>query len=141
MAKHSVQIDDDILFKQIVDYCKINNLKIGAFITEMIKKQFAIEQYGDIPFGEFNDLENINEIKPILPDGFKTPEPIEAKVVSIPYELKTKEKTLTNVNTNMSTYTEKEAPKEYYSILTIEDVNKSVEKIQEATKKTKKRRL
>lgn len=141
MAKHSVQIDDDILFKQIVDYCKINNLKIGAFITEMIKKQFAIEQYGDIPFGEFNDLENINEIKPILPDGFKTPEPIETKAVSIPYELKTKEKTLTNVNTNMSKYTEKEAPKEYYSILTIEDVNKAVEKIQEVTKKPKKRRL
>jgi hypothetical protein len=141
MAKHNIQIDDSILYKQIIDYCKINNLKIGAFVTDMLKKQFAIEQYGDIPFGNFNDSEPINEIKPVLTEDYKTPESIETKAVYIPCELKTKEKTLTNVNANMSTYTEKEAPKEYYSILTKEDINKAVEIIEENTKKPKKRRL
>lgn len=135
MAKHNIQIDDDILYKQIIEYCKINNLKIGAFVTEMLKKQFAIEQYGDIPFGNFN------EIKPVLPEDYKTSELIETKTVFIPYELKTKETTITNVNTDISKYTEKETPKGYYSEITIEDVNKAVEVIEKHTAKPKKRRL
>ena len=141
MAKHNIQIDDDILYKQIIEYCKINNLKIGAFVTDMLKKQFAIEQYGDIPFGNFNDLEPINEIKPVLSEDYKTPEPIETKAVFIPYELKTKETIITNVNTDTSKYTEKKTPKKYYSEITIEDVNKAVEIIEKHTAKPKKRRL
>ena len=141
MAKHNIQIDDDILYRQIIEYCKINNLKIGAFVTDMLKKQFAIEQYGDIPFGNFNDLEPINEIKPVLSEDYKTPEPIETKAVFIPYELKTKETIITNVNTDTSKYTEKETPKKYYSEITIEDVNKAVEIIEKHTAKPKKRRL
>ena len=141
MAKHNIQIDDDILYKQIIEYCKINNLKIGAFVTDMLKKQFAIEQYGDIPFGNFNDLKPINEIKPVLSEDYKTPEPIETKAVFIPYELKTKETIITNVNTDTSKYTKKEAPKEYYSEITFKDVNKAVEVIEKHTAKPKKRRL
>ena len=31
MAKHSIQIDDDKLFEEIVAYCKLNNLQIKMF--------------------------------------------------------------------------------------------------------------
>lgn len=55
MAKHSIQIDDDKLYKDIVSYCKVNGLKIGTFCTDMLKKQFAIEQYGDVPFDDFTN--------------------------------------------------------------------------------------
>lgn len=129
MGKHNIQIDDDILYKQIIEYCKINNLKIGAFVTEMLKKQFAIEQYGDIPFGNFN------EIKPVLPEGYKTPESI-----SIPYISEASSEVITSQLIDEK-YQKKEAAKEYYSEITIEDVNKAVEVIEKHTAKPKKRRL
>ena len=89
----------------------------------------------------FNDLEPIDEIKPVLTEDYKIPEPIETKTVSIPYEIKTKETIITNVNTDTSKYTEKETPKGYYSEITIEDINKAVEVIEKNTAKPKKRRL
>ena len=52
MAKHSVQIDDDKLFEDIVSYCKLNKISIKMFCTDMLRKQFLIEKFGDIPFGE-----------------------------------------------------------------------------------------
>ena len=51
MAKHSIQIDDDKLFEEIVAYCKLNNLQIKMFCTDMLRKQFLLEKFGDIPFG------------------------------------------------------------------------------------------
>ena len=51
MAKHSIQIDDDKLFEEIVSYCKLNKLSIKMFCTDMIRKQFLIEKFGDVPFG------------------------------------------------------------------------------------------
>ena len=50
MSKHSIVITDDNLFYNITEYCRLNELKIGQFVTDMLKKQFAIEQYGDVPF-------------------------------------------------------------------------------------------
>ena len=55
MAKHSVQIDDDKLFEDIVSYCKLNKISIKMFCTDMLRKQFLIEKFGDIPFGNFQD--------------------------------------------------------------------------------------
>ena len=52
MAKHSIQIDDDKLFEDIVSYCKLNKISIKMFCTDMLRKQFLIEKFGDIPFGE-----------------------------------------------------------------------------------------
>ena len=46
----NIQIDDNDLYRKISDYCKINDLKISKFVTEMLRRQFMIEQYGDTPF-------------------------------------------------------------------------------------------
>ena len=50
MGKHSVQITDDNFYNELCEYCKINGLKISSFVTDLLKKQFLIEQYGDTPF-------------------------------------------------------------------------------------------
>ena len=51
MTKHSIQIDDDKLFEEIVSYCKLNKISIKMFCTDMLRKQLLIEKFGDIPFG------------------------------------------------------------------------------------------
>lgn len=48
MGVHTIQITDDKLYDTIVSYCKENRLKIGAFCTEMLRKQVMNEMYGDI---------------------------------------------------------------------------------------------
>lgn len=48
MGVHTLQITDDKLYDTIVSYCKENKLKIGAFCTEMLRKQVMDEMYGDI---------------------------------------------------------------------------------------------
>lgn len=104
MGKHSVQITDDNFYNELCEYCKINGLKISSFVTDLLKKQFLIEQYGDIPFGK------MEEIKPILIPEFKTPE-----VVKIP--LSTIEMANTEPITNgpiKEEYMSKEVPKEFY---------------------------
>lgn len=79
MGKHtkSVQITDDKLYNEICNYCKINGLKIGSFITDMLRKQFIIEQYGDTPFGD------IGPIKPVLIPEFETPEAVRTPLSTI----------------------------------------------------------
>jgi hypothetical protein len=103
MGKHSVQIDDSILYNKIVEYCKFNGLKIGAFITEMIRKQFMIEQYGDIPFG------NINEVKPILSSEYEKPEPIKP-TLPIDYETPEPVETVLDIS-------KKEVPNKFYGTI------------------------
>ena len=60
MAKHSIQITDSKLYESIVEYCKENGLKVSSLCTDMLRKQFLIEKFGDIPFGE---LYNADEDK------------------------------------------------------------------------------
>ena len=55
MAKHSIQITDIKLYESIVEYCKENGLKVSFLCTDMLRKQFLIEKFGDIPFGNFQD--------------------------------------------------------------------------------------
>ena len=55
MAKHSIQITDSKLYESIVEYCKENGLKVSFLCTDMLRKQFLIEKFGDIPFGNFQD--------------------------------------------------------------------------------------
>ena len=63
MGKHSIQINDDKLFDEIVAYCKANNLTISFFCTDMLRKQFLMERYGDIPFGNFHNSEPLQSEK------------------------------------------------------------------------------
>lgn len=52
MAKfHSIQINDEKLYMAIYEYCRMNGKKINEVCTDMLKRQFMLEQYGDIPFG------------------------------------------------------------------------------------------
>ena len=60
----NVLIDDEVLYREISEYCKLNGLKINKFITNMLRKQFTIEQFGDTPFG---DIVNDNPLLPISP--------------------------------------------------------------------------
>ena len=55
MAKHSIQITDSKLYESIVEYCKENGLKVSFLCTNMLRKQFLIEKFGDIPFGNVQD--------------------------------------------------------------------------------------
>ena len=49
------------LEKEIKAYCKLNNLKFTVFVNDMIRKQFSIEKYGDIPFGKIINPLNKND--------------------------------------------------------------------------------
>lgn len=65
----NVLIDDEALYREISEYCKLNGLKINKFITNMLRKQFTIEQFGDTPFGDtpFGDIVNDSPLLPISP--------------------------------------------------------------------------
>lgn len=124
MSKHIITITNDELYNGIVEYCKLNNLKINKFICEMLEKQFAIEQYGDVPFGNFSQKNDI-----------KTE---SHSIVSIPYVIENKEELV--IKTENEKY-KNEIPKEYYSEIKIENINNTLEVINEKTKIPKKRRL
>ena len=108
MGKHSVQIDDTELYNNIVEYCKLNGLKIGNFITELVRKQFMIEQYGDIPFGNLQDE----------PPKINPPKKEENETVYIPHIIETHNETIGDNNFKEKYKTE--APKEYYTEIKIE---------------------
>lgn len=40
---------NDKLYKQIKDYCLINELDIVEYVNELLKKEFMIDKYGDKP--------------------------------------------------------------------------------------------
>lgn len=66
---------DTKLYSEIKDYCKINNLKIGEYINNLLQKAFIEDKYGKTPFD--NKEENV-----LLP--LKENVPNEAIVEKIP---------------------------------------------------------
>lgn len=46
--KRSISIDEK-LYQDIKSYCEINNLKVLDTIENMLREQFTIEKYGEIP--------------------------------------------------------------------------------------------
>jgi len=48
---HTVQINEK-LYNNILEYCKLNNLKIKDYINEILGKCFLAEKYGDTPFAK-----------------------------------------------------------------------------------------
>lgn len=171
MAKHSIQIDDDKLFEEIVAYCKLNNLQIKMFCTDMLRKQFLIEKFGDIPFGtlyENTDDKNITtafikhtddgtdyektlmiEVQKDLDGENKTIEVVDIRKSTKQPNTEVvwapyeieMETTSANTVTVSPKYTQKEVPNKFYGELTIESINKAAEEIQKQTSKPKKRRL
>jgi hypothetical protein len=148
----NVQIDDDNLHRKISDYCKINNLKISKFITEMLRKQFMIEQYGDTPFTTYETtIINNNPVSSLTVDvtiekpnedesveivkNVKTNDEItHPSVVWTPYTIEDKTTLITNEDGNLNKkYIETRVPSDFYSEIKTESETK--------VQKPKKRRL
>lgn len=52
------------LYKQIKDYCSINNLPIGEYINDLLQKAFMVDKYGDKP--SVLNVSKKKEEKPIV---------------------------------------------------------------------------
>lgn len=128
---NTVQIEDK-LYNDIKEYCKLNKLKIGSFINEILKKNFLIEKYGDTPFTNFSE-KMVENIEPI-------PEPIQDVIDNHFYEILDDNKEI-KVPDELKQEFVKNIEKELIQpepINTVEDVVKTNEPI---VNKPKKRRL
>lgn len=151
MAKHNIQITDSKLYESIVEYCKENGLKVSFLCTDMLRKQFLIEKFGDIPFGDFQDSS-------VPYDDKSATSSVDTSMVFVPWvpvdcTLTVEERqklSLEGENNNTiispskeidDKYTQKKVPDKFYSEITIESVNKTTEETQKHTEKPKKRRL
>lgn len=131
MKKHTVQIDSK-LYNEIKEYCKLNELKIGSFINEILKKSFLVEKYGETPFSNFEEkiLENIEPI----------PEPIQDVIDNHFFEMLDNDKEIKVPNELKPEFVEN-IEKELVQpepLYTVENVVKTNE---EVINKPKKRRL
>ena len=156
MAKHSIQITDSKLYESIVEYCKENGLKVSFLCTDMLRKQFLIEKFGDIPFGNFQDSSAPYDDKSVTSS-------VDTPMVVVPWvpvdctltveerqKLSAEERqklSLEGEDNSIITspiegrYTQKEIPNKFYSEITIDSANKASEETQKHTEKPKKRRL
>lgn len=161
MAKHSIQITDSKLYESIVEYCKENGLKVSFLCTDMLRKQFLIEKFGDIPFGNFQDSSVPYDDKSVTSsvigplntngDAIVVVETIDKNSDETAEEKQKLSLESENNNNVIITspldkeiegrYTQKEIPNKFYSEITIESVNKAAEETQKHTEKPKKRRL
>ena len=149
MAKHSIQITDSKLYESIVEYCKENGLKVSFLCTDMLRKQFLIEKFGDIPFGNFQDSSAPYDDKSVT-SSVDTPMVVVPWVpVDCTLTVEERQKLSLEDEDNNSIitspiegrYTQKEIPNKFYSEITIDSANKASEETQKHTEKPKKRRL
>ena len=161
MAKHSIQITDNKLYESIVEYCKENGLKVSFLCTDMLRKQFLIEKFGDIPFGNFQDSSLSYDDKSVTSsvigplntngDAIVVVETIDKNSDETAEEKQKLSLESENNNNVIITspldkeiegrYTQKEIPNKFYSEITIDSANKASEETQKHTEKPKKRRL
>ena len=161
MAKHSIQITDSKLYESIVEYCKENGLKVSFLCTDMLRKQFLIEKFGDIPFGNFQDSSVPYDDKSVTSsvigplntngDAIVVVETIDKNSDETAEEKQKLSLESENNNNVIITspldkeiegrYTQKEIPNKFYSEITIDSANKTSEETQKHTEKPKKRRL
>lgn len=148
----NIQIDDNDLYRKISDYCKINGLKISKFVTEMLRKQFMIEQYGDTPFMTYettiinnspvssltvdvtiekpNEDELIEIVKTVKTNGGIT----HPSIVSVPYTIEENTPLITNGDGDLNKkYINTRVPSDFYGEIKTETESK--------VQKPKKRRL
>ena len=148
----NIQIDDNDLYRKISDYCKINDLKISKFVTEMLRKQFMIEQYGDTPFTTYettvinnnpvssltvdvtiekSDKDELIEIvKTIKTNGGIT----HPSIVAVPYTIEENTPLITNGDGDLNKkYINTRVPSDFYGEIKTESESKA--------QKPKKRRL
>ena len=85
----SVNVDDK-LYEDIKQYCKLNGLKIGNFINEILEKSFLVEKYGSMPpfFKHNPDTEPVPvDVKTALESG-QTVEEFRERYLSEPEPVK-----------------------------------------------------
>ena len=140
MAKHSVQITDSKLYESIVEYCKENGLKVSFLCTDMLRKQFLIEKFGDFPFGNFQGNSVSYDDKSVTSSVIG---PLNTSGDAIVLEEENNNVIISPPLTQEieGRYTQKEVPDKFYSEITIDSVNKAAEETQKHTEKPKKRRL
>ena len=148
----SVQINDSKLYDQIVEYCKINGLKVSNLITEMVRKQFMIEKYGDTPFTTYettiinnnpvssltvdvtiekpNEDESVEIVKIVKTNGGIT----HPSIVTVPYTIEENIPLITNGDGDLNKkYINTKVPSDFYGEIKTESESK--------VQKPKKRRL
>lgn len=148
----NIQIDDNDLYRKISDYCKINDLKISKFVTEMLRRQFMIEQYGDTPFTTYETTvinnnpissltvnvtienpdkdESIEIVKNVKTNGGIT----HPSIVSVPYIIEENTPLITNGDGDLNKkYINTRVPSDFYGEIKTESESKA--------QKPKKRRL
>ena len=148
MAKHSIQITDSKLYESIVEYCKENGLKVSFLCTDMLRKQFLIEKFGDIPFGNFQDSSAPYDDKSVT-SSVDTPMvvvpwiPVDSTLTAEERQKLSLEGEDNSIITSPieGRYIQKEVPNKFYSEITIDSANKASEETQKHTEKPKKRRL
>jgi hypothetical protein len=143
MAKHSIQIDDDKLFEEIVSYCKLNKISIKMFCTDMLRKQFLIEKFGDIPFGTlYSEDEDKITTAAIVKKEDNDGDYERSTVIEIQTDKDVENKTNEVIDIRKSLkQSSAEVEPSFYNEIQIEDVNRAAEVIQKQTEKPKKRRL
>ena len=40
---------EDKLYREIKEYCRLNKLTIGAFVNDLLRKNFMVEKYDEMP--------------------------------------------------------------------------------------------
>lgn len=63
MAKKSIQIEE-ALHSEVVEFCKLNGVKLGDFCAAAIKNWLQLEKFGDAPFFVRPSVEKEDE-KPV----------------------------------------------------------------------------
>lgn len=111
MEGHTILLEDK-LYKEITQYCKANDLKIGKFCNDLLKKSFATEKYGDIPFGEIKKEEILNLPTDTVDEKFIELPQDEPIVAEIPVENIIEEPSRRNEEENVANVTVEETPKE-----------------------------
>lgn len=148
----NIQIDDNDLYRKISDYCKINDLKISKFVTEMLRRQFMIEQYGDTPFTTYETtVINNNPVSSLTVDvtieksdkdelieivkTVKTNSGItHPSIVTVPYTIEENTPLITNGDGDLNKkYINTRVPSDFYGEIKTESESKA--------QKPKKRRL
>lgn len=143
MARHSITITDEILYNDIVEYCKLNNEKINNFCQRVLKEQLLVEKYGNIPFG---NVTHAFESPPVVPIDANAKDVIQPQInhwveentktindriikqiveppidtVQMPYELDEVTETITNGDISEK-YKDKKVPKEFYGEIKVEE--------------------
>lgn len=76
-----VTITDEKLYSEIVEYCKENGLKVAEFCTDLLFGAFAVEKYGDTPFGVVKAEPVKPRVEPVVEVKEVEKAPTEPKVV------------------------------------------------------------